>query len=161
LINSDGDIDTGFLGYDYRYLITQNGSKMIDNKKMDSQTNIPAVGKSLNYYGLISNQESQNSSTQNEFEFTESFDTFNWTVSGYEIIDYNYEPLFFTSIADYKYLSFIPDGVEAVIDLEPMNYPIKYSLLIQLGAISEHYKITILLDNYIFLLQTFHLQIML
>lgn len=142
LINSDGDIDTGFLGYDYRYLITQNGSKMIENKKMDSQSISPVIGKSLNDYGLISDHEYQNSSTQNEFEFTESFDTFNWTVSGYEIIDYNYEPLFFTSIADYKYLSFIPDGVEAVIDLKQMNYPNKYSLLIQLGAKSEHYKIT-------------------
>lgn len=70
---------------------------------MDSQSNSSVVGKSLNDYGLISDQESQNSSTQNDFEFTESFDTFNWTVSGYETIDYNYEPLFFTSIADYKY----------------------------------------------------------
>ena len=35
LINSDDDVDTGFLGYDYRYLINHNNSKTIENNNLD------------------------------------------------------------------------------------------------------------------------------
>jgi len=142
LINSDNDIDTGFLGYDYRYFINHNDSKMKENKNLDLKSNTTGTVKSLHDYGLVSNQDFQNSSLATEFEFTEPFDYFNWTISGYEIIDYNYEPLFFSSIADYKYLSFIPDGIKVIIDLEQMNYPSEYSVLLQLGAKSKNYKIT-------------------
>lgn len=141
LINSDDDVDTGFLGYDYRYLINHNNSKTIENNNLDFKSNTTGTAKSLHYYGLVSNQDFQNSSLPLEFEFTESFDYFNWTIAGYEIIDYNYEPLFFSSVADYKYLSFIPDGIKVVIDLKQMNYPNSYSILLQLGAKSKYYKL--------------------
>lgn len=141
LINSDEDIDTGFLGYDYRYLINHNNSKIGENKNLDFKSNTTGTAKSLHEFGLLSNQDFQNSSLPNEFEFTESFDYFNWTIGGYEIIDYNYDPLFFSSAADYKYMSFIPDGIKTIIDLNQMNYPSDYSILVQLGAKSKHYKI--------------------
>jgi len=141
LINSDDDVDTGFLGYDYRYLINHNNSKPIENKNIDFKSNTTGTGKSLHYYGLLSDQDFHNSSLPNEFEFTEPFDFFNWTIAGHEIIDYNYEPLLFSSAADYKYLSFIPDGIRVLIDLKQMNYPSTYSLLFQLGAKSNYYKV--------------------
>ena len=141
LINSDDDVDTGFLGYDYRYLINHNNSKTVENKNSDFKSNTIGTAKSLHDLGLVSDRDFQNSSLPLEFELTESLDYFNWIIAGYEIIDYNYDPLFFSSPADYKYLSFIPDGIKVIIDLKQMNYPSSYSILLQLGAKSQYYKI--------------------
>jgi hypothetical protein len=63
-----------------------------------------------------------------------------WSINGYELLDYDFQPLFFSSKLTNKYLSIIPDGFKVVLDLAQIGYPSNYAVLVEVGRKSEDYK---------------------
>ncbi len=63
-----------------------------------------------------------------------------WNIRGYELLDYDFQPLFFSSKLTKKYLSIIPDGFKVTLDLAQIGYPANYGLLVEVGRKSEDYK---------------------
>lgn len=45
-----------------------------------------------------------------------------WVIKGYELLDYDFQPLFFSSKVNEKYLSAIPDGFKITLDLAQIDY---------------------------------------
>jgi hypothetical protein len=63
-----------------------------------------------------------------------------WNIRGYELLDYDFQPLFFSSKLTKKYLSVIPSGFKVTLDLAQMGYPTNYAVLVEVGRKSEAYK---------------------
>ena len=63
-----------------------------------------------------------------------------WSIRGYEVLDYDFQPLFFSSKLTKKYLSVIPDGFKLTLDLAQIGYPTNYAVLVEIGRKSEDYK---------------------
>jgi hypothetical protein len=62
-----------------------------------------------------------------------------WNIMGYELLDYDFQPLFFSSKVTKKYLTVIPDGFTVNLDLAQIRYPTNYGILVEVGRKSEDY----------------------
>ncbi|HLN33804.1 MAG TPA: hypothetical protein VK250_00830 [Nitrososphaeraceae archaeon] len=140
-IDSDDDETTGFLGYNYRYYLSHNISNSYDDKKL-----IPTKNVSQAY---IPNNLKQNEILEGEelkeiiartLNSKDLFGKLDWVIKGYELLDYEFQPIFFSSKVNEKYISIIPSGLKITLDLGQINYPLNYALLIEAGRKSEDYK---------------------
>ena len=134
-IDSDDDETTGFLGYNYKYLLTHNVSNSYNDnnltsaKKNFTQDNIHNNLKQDEIREIIAR-------TLNSKEILEKLD---WVIKGYELLDLEFQPLFFSSKVNEKSLSAIPDGFKVTLDLNQIGYPSNYALLVEVGRELEDY----------------------
>lgn len=144
-IDSDDDETTGFLGYNYRYLLTSNNSKLYNN---DTTNFIPirnfsqgSIQNYLNNNNILEGKELEEiiTRTLNSKDIVEKLD---WIIRGYELLDYDFQPLFFSSELNKQYLSVVPDGFKVTLDLGQIGYPSNYALLVEVGRQSADYKFT-------------------
>ncbi len=140
-VDSDDDETTGFLGYNYRYLLTHNNANFYKNNTLNSNTNFSQNFRQnhSNHSDILEGDELQEIITRtiNSKELIEKLD---WSIRGYEVLDYDFQPLFFSSKLTKKYLSVIPDGFKVTLDLAQIGYPTNYALLVEVGTKSEDYK---------------------
>jgi hypothetical protein len=144
-IDSDDDETTGFLGYNYRYLLTHNISNSYNDydNKLNPIANFQ--GSTQNYLNqtddILEGEELEEIITRtiNSKNIVEKLD---WIIRGYELLDYDFQPLFFTSKLNKKYLSVIPDGLKITLDLGQIGYPSNYALLVEVGRKSADYKLS-------------------
>ena len=144
-LDSDDDETTGFLGYNYRYLLTHSNVNLYNNDNNKSKFT-PATNFSQNFTQNDSNHseilageelEEIIARTINSKDLIEKLE---WNIRGYELLDYDFQPLFFSSKLTKKYLSIIPDGFKVTLDLAQIGYPTKYAVLVEVGRKSEDYK---------------------
>ncbi len=142
-IDSDDDETTGFLGYNYRYLLTHNISNSYnDDNKLNPIANFQGSTQNyLNQTDILEGEELEEiiTRTLNSKNIVEKLD---WIIRGYELLDYDFQPLFFTSKLNKKYLSVIPDGFKITLDLGQIGYPSNYALLVEVGRKSADYKLS-------------------
>jgi hypothetical protein len=140
-VDSDDDETTGFLGYNYRYLLTHDISNSYNDNKLNSPTtNFSRFTQNdSNHTEILEGEELQEIITRtiNSKDVIEKLD---WNIKGYELLDYDFQPLFFSSKLTKKYLSIIPDGFKVTLDLAQIGYPANYGLLVEVGRKSEDYK---------------------
>jgi hypothetical protein len=141
-IDSDSDETTGFLGYNYRYLLTHNNVNSYKDNELDSTTtNFSRFTQntSSNHTEILEGKELQEIITRtiNSKDLIEKLD---WSIRGYELLDYDFQPEFFFSNLTKKYLSIIPDGFKLTLDLAQIGYPTNYAVLVEVGMKSEDYK---------------------
>jgi len=140
-VDSDDDETTGFLGYNYRYLLTHDISNSYNDNKLNSPTtNFSRFTQNhSNHTEILEGEELQEIITRtiNSKDVIEKLD---WNIRGYELLDYDFQPLFFSSKLTKKYLSIIPDGFKVTLDLAQIGYPANYGLLVEVGRKSEDYK---------------------
>jgi hypothetical protein len=139
-VDSDDDETTGFLGYDYRYLLTHNNTNSYKDNKLNSTTNFSGFTQNqTNHTDILEGKELQEIITRtiNSKDLIEKLD---WNIRGYELLDYDFQPLFFSSKLTKKYLSIIPDGFKVTLDLAQIGYPTNYAILVEVGRKSEDYK---------------------
>lgn len=138
-IDTDDDETTGFLGYNIRYLITHNNANSYnDNNKLNSPTtNLSRFTQ--NHTEILEGEELEELVTRtiNSKELIEKLD---WNIKGYELLDYDFQPLFFSSQLTQKSLSIIPDGFKLILDLVHIGYPTNYAVMVEVGRKSEDYK---------------------
>ena len=140
-VDSDHDETTGFLGYNYRYLLTHANS----NSYNDTKLNFPTTNFSRftqnqsNHTEILNDEELQEIITRtiNSKDLIKKLD---WNIRGYELLDYDFQPLFFSSKLTKKYLSVIPNGFKVTLDLAQIGYPTNYAVLVEVGRKSEDYK---------------------
>lgn len=120
LIDSDADEDTGFLGYDYRYEIKNNGSVLQQGITDNNNTTITNpetnLTESLQDSGLLTSNELNTvitDTSKSEYLLSQ----LKWIISGYEIVNYQYILQFFHDNAYPKYLKLIPKGFKITLDL--------------------------------------------
>ena len=103
-VDSDDDETTGFLGYNYRYLLTHNNANSYkDNKLNSTTTNVSHFTQNRsNHTDILEGEELQEIITRtiNSKELIEKLD---WSIRGYEVLDYDFQPLFFSSNLTKKY----------------------------------------------------------
>jgi hypothetical protein len=117
----------------------------ISNSYNDNKLNSPTTNFSLftqnhsNHTEILEGEELQEIITRtiNSRDVIEKLD---WTLRGYELLDYDFQPLFFSSKLTKKYLSIIPDGFKVTLDLAQIGYPTNYGILVEVGRKSEDYK---------------------
>jgi hypothetical protein len=140
-IDSDDDETTGFLGYNYRYLLTHNNANSYKDNELDSTTtNFSRFTQNTsNHTEILEGKELQEIITRtiNSKDLIEKLD---WSIRGYELLDYDFQPEFFFSNLTKKYLSIIPDGFKLTLDLVQIGYPTNYAVLVEVGMKSEDYK---------------------
>ncbi|HEU5462095.1 MAG TPA: hypothetical protein VFU79_07475 [Nitrososphaeraceae archaeon] len=140
-VDSDDDETTGFLGYNYRYLLTHDISNSYNDNKLNSPTtNFSRFTQNhSNHTEILEGEELQEIITRtiNSKDLIEKLD---WNIRGYELLDYDFQPLFFSSELTKKYLSIIPDGFKVTLDLAQIGYPTNSGILIEVGRKSEDYK---------------------
>ncbi|HEY9485876.1 MAG TPA: hypothetical protein VIQ04_04470, partial [Nitrososphaeraceae archaeon] len=144
-LDSDDDETTGFLGYNYRYLLTHTNVNLYNNdnnkSKFTTATNFSQnfTQKDSNHSEILEGEELEEiiARTINSKDLIEKL---HWNVRGYELLDYDFQPLFFSSKLTKKYLSIIPDGFKVTLDLAQVGYPTKYAVLVEVGRKSEDYK---------------------
>jgi hypothetical protein len=139
-VDSDDDETTGFLGYDYRYLLTHNNTNSYKDNKLNSTTNFSGFTQNqTNHTDILEGTVLQEIITRtiNSKDLIEKLD---WNIRGYELLDYDFQPLFFSSKLTKKYLSIIPDGFKVTLDLAQIGYPTNYAILVEVGRKSEDYK---------------------
>jgi hypothetical protein len=140
-VDSDDDETTGFLGYNYRYLLTHDISTSYNDTKLNSPiTNFSRFTQNYsNHTEILEGEELEEiiSRTINSKDLIEKLD---WNIRGYELLDYDFQPLFFSSQLTKKYLSIIPDGFKLTLDLAQIGYPTNYGILVEVGRKSENYK---------------------
>jgi hypothetical protein len=140
-VDSDDDETTGFLGYNYRYLLTHNNANLYKNNTLNSNTNFSQNFRQnhSNQSDILEGDELQEIITRtiNSKELIEKLD---WSIRGYEVLDYDFQPLFFSSNLTKKYLSVIPDGFKVTLNLAQIGYPTNYAILVEVGRKSEDYK---------------------
>jgi histone H3/H4 len=140
-IDSDDDETIGFLGYNYRYLLTHDNPKFYDNNLNSTKTNFSQnfTQNRSNNNDILEDEELEEIITRtiNSKDLIEKLD---WSIRGYELLDYDFQPLFFSSNLTKQYLSIIPDGFRLTLDLEQIGYPINYAVLVEVGRKSENYK---------------------
>ena len=148
-IDSDDDETTGFLGYNYRYLLTSNNSKSYNNdttnfnpiRNFSQGSSSSSIQNYLNNNNILEGKELEEiiTRTLNSKDIVEKLD---WVIRGYELLDYDFQPLFFSSKLNKQYLSVIPDGFKVTLDLGQIGYPSNYALLVEVGRKSADYKLT-------------------
>ena len=111
-IDSDDDETTGFLGYNYRYLLTHNNNtNFYKNNTLNPTTNFSQnfTQNHSNHSEILEGEELQEIITRtiNSKDLIEKLD---WNIRGYELLDYDFQPLFFSSKLTKKFLSIISDG---------------------------------------------------
>ncbi|MGB9168464.1 MAG: hypothetical protein WCB31_06020 [Nitrososphaeraceae archaeon] len=141
-VDSDDDETTGFLGYNYRYLLTHNNANSYNDNKLNSTTTNFSQNFIQNYSNhteILNGEELQEIITRtiNSKDLIEKLD---WSIRGYEVLDYDFQPQFFSSNLTKKYLSIIPDGFKLTLDLAQISYPTNYAILVEVGRKSEDYK---------------------
>ncbi len=139
-VDSDDDETTGFLGYNYRYSLTHNNPNFYDNNTLNSITNFSSFTQNQpSHSEILEGEELQEVITRtiNSKEIVEKLD---WIIRGYELLDYDFQPLFFSSNLTKQYLSIIPDGIKLTLDLVQIGYPANYAILVEVGRKSEDYK---------------------
>ena len=141
-VDSDDDETTGFLGYNYRYLLTHNNSNSYNDNKLNSTTTNLSQGFTQNHRNqsdILDGEELEEiiTRTVNSKEIVEKLD---WIIRGYEVLDYDFQPEFFSSKLTKKYLSIIPDGFKVTLELAQIGYPTNYAILVEVGRKSEDYK---------------------
>ena len=140
-VDSDHDETTGFLGYNYRYLLTHDISNSYnDNKVNSSTTNFSSFRQNQsNQIEILEGEELQEIITRtiNSKDIIEKLD---WIIRGYELLDYDFQPLIFSSKLTKKYLSIIPSGFKLTLNLAQIGYPTNYAVLVEVGRKSEDYK---------------------
>ena len=147
LIDSDDDETTGFLGYGYRYFLTPSNLDSYinndnnDNNKLNSTNNFfqNIIQNPLNQSQILEDDEIKQIilKTINSNNIVEKLD---WNIRGYELLDYDFQPLFFSSKVTKKYLTVIPDGFTVNLDLAQIRYPTNYGILVEVGRKSEDYS---------------------
>ncbi|MDW0149227.1 MAG: hypothetical protein QOK89_02485, partial [Nitrososphaeraceae archaeon] len=137
----DHDETTGFLGYNYRYLLTHANSNSYNDTKLNSPTTNFSLFKQnqSNHTEILDSEELQEIITRtiNSKDLIEKLD---WSIRGYELLDYDFQPLFISSKLTKKYLSVIPSGFKVTLDLAQIGYPTNYAVLVEVGRKSEDYK---------------------
>ena len=142
-VDSDHDETTGFLGYNYRYLLTHANLNSYNDTKLNSPTITTNFSRftqdQSNHTEILEGEELQEiiTKTLNSKDIIEKL---NWNIRGYELLDYDFQPLFFSSKLTKKYLSVIPNGFKVTLDLAQMGYPTNYAVLVEVGRKSEDYK---------------------
>ena len=146
LIDSDDDETTGFLGYGYRYFLTPSNLDSYinndnnDNNKLNSTNNFfqNSTQNPLNQSQILEDDEIKQIILKmiNSNNIVEKLD---WNIMGYELLDYDFQPLFFSSKVTKKYLTVIPDGFTVNLDLAQIRYPTNYGILVEVGRKSEDY----------------------
>ena len=139
-VDSDDDETTGFLGYNYRYSLTHNNPNFYDNNTLNSITNFSSFTQNQpSHSEILEGEELQEVITRtiNSKDLIEKLD---WSIRGYEVLDYDFQPLFFSSNLTKQYLSIIPDGFKLTLDLAQIGYPANYAILVEVGRKSEDYK---------------------
>ena len=143
LIDSDDDETTGFLGYGYRYFLTPSNLDSYinnDNNKLNSTNNFfqNIIQNPLNQSQILEDDEIKQIILKmiNSNNIVEKLD---WNIRGYELLDYDFQPLFFSSKVTKKYLTVIPDGFTVNLDLAQIRYPTNYGILVEVGRKSEDY----------------------
>ncbi len=142
-VDSDHDETTGFLGYNYRYLLTHANLNSYNDTKLNSPTITTNFSRftqdQSNHTEILDGEELQEiiTKTLNSKDIIEKL---NWNIRGYELLDYDFQPLFFSSKLTKKYLSVIPNGFKVTLDLAQMGYPTNYAVLVEVGRKSEDYK---------------------
>ena len=140
-VDSDHDETTGFLGYNYRYLLTHaNSNSYNDNKLNSPTTNFSRFTQNQsNHTEILEGEELQEIITRT-INSKDIIEKLNWNIRGYELLDYDFQPLFFSSKLTKKYLSVIPSGFKVTLDLAQIGYPTNYAVLVEVGRKSEDYK---------------------
>ena len=140
-VDSDHDETTGFLGYNYRYLLTHaNSNSYNDNKLNSPTTNFSRFTQNQsNHTEILEGEELQEIITRT-LNSKDIIEKLNWNIRGYELLDYDFQPLFFSSKLTKKYLSVIPSGFKVTLDLAQIGYPTNYAILVEVGRKSEDYK---------------------
>ncbi len=140
-VDSDHDETTGFLGYNYRYLLTHANSNSYNDTKLNSpNANFSRFTQNQsNHTEILNNEELQEIITRT-LNSKDIIEKLNWEIRGYELLDYDFQPLFFSSNLTKKYLSVIPSGFKVTLDLAQMGYPTNYAVLVEVGRKSEDYK---------------------
>ena len=140
-VDSDDDETTGFLGYNYRYLLTHNNPNFYNNNnKSSSTTNFSSFTQNhSNHIEILEGEQLQEIITRtiNSKDLIEKLD---WSIREYELLDYDFQPLLFSSNVTKQYLSIIPDGFKVTLDLAQIDYPTNYGILVEVGRKSEDYK---------------------
>ena len=141
-IDSDDDETTGFLGYNYRYFLTHKNPNFDDNNNSSSATSTNFsrfTQNQINHSEILEGEELNEiiTRTLNSKEIVEKLD---WRILGYELLDYDFQPLFFSSNLTKQYLSIIPDGFKLTLDLAQIGYPTNYGILVEVGRKSDDYK---------------------
>ena len=142
LIDADDDETTGFLGYNYRYFLTHKNPNFEDINKLNSATTTNFsrfTQNQINNSEILDDEELNEIITRtiNSKEIVEKLD---WKIIGSEVLDYDFQPLFFSSNLTKQYLSIIPDGFKLTLDLAQIGYPTNYAVLVEVGRKSEDYK---------------------
>ena len=140
-VDSDHDETTGFLGYNYRYLLTHANSNSYNDTKLNSpNANFSRFTQNQsNHTEILDNEQLQEIITRT-LNSKDIIEKLNWNIRGYELLDYDFQPLFFSSNLTKKYLSVIPSGFKVTLDLAQMGYPTNYAVLVEVGRKSEDYK---------------------
>ena len=142
-VDSDHDETTGFLGYNYRYLLTHANSNSYNDTKLNSPTTTTNFSRftqnQSNHTEILEGEELQEIITRT-LNSKDIIEKLNWNIRGYELLDYDFQPLFFSSKLTKKYLSVIPSGFKVTLDLAQMGYPTNYAVLVEVGRKSEDYK---------------------
>ena len=146
LVDSDDDETTGFLGYGYRYFLTHSNIDSYinkdnnDNNKINSTNNFfqNITQNPLNQSQILEDDEIKQIilKTINSNNIVEKLD---WNIRGYELLDYHFQPLLFSSKVTKKYLTVIPDGFTVNLDFAQIRYPTNYGILVEVGKKSEDY----------------------
>jgi uncharacterized protein YwgA len=76
-----------------------------------------------------------------------------WNIMGYELLDYDFQPLFFSSKLTKKYLTLIPDGFIINLDLAQIRYPTNYGILVEVGRNQKTTLFQKFLEKYMFHVQ--------
>jgi len=146
-IDSDDDETTGFLGYNYRYFLSHN----VSDSSRDNNNNLTSDTKKNLLQTYISNYSKEDEILKKEelaeiiartLNSRDIVDRLDWVIKGYEVLDYDFQPLFFSSKVNEKYLSAIPGGFKVTLDLAQIGYPSNYALLVEVGRKSEDYKLS-------------------
>ena len=111
-----------------------------DNKLNSHTTNFSRFTQNhSNHIEILEGEELQEIITRtiNSKDIIEKLD---WIIRGYELLDYDFQPLIFSSKLTKKYLSIIPSGFKVTLDLAQIGYPTNYAVLVEVGRKSEDYK---------------------
>ena len=139
-VDSDDDETTGFLGYNYRYSLTHNNPNFYDNNTLNSITNFSSFTQNQPSHSEILEGEELQEVIKRTINSKDLIEKLDWRIRGYELLDYDFQPLFFSSNLTKQYLSIIPDGFKLTLDLVQIGYPANYAILVEVGRKSEDYK---------------------
>ena len=122
-------------------MLTHANSNSYNDTKLNSPTtNFSRFTQNQsNHTEILEGEELQEIITRtiNSKDLIEKLD---WSIRGYELLDYDFQPLFFSSKLTKKYLSVIPSGFKVTLDLAQIGYPTNYAVLVEVGRKSEDYK---------------------